>query len=224
MDLDVPVGLTRGQDETRGSTIGPSTTSGTWIQHPWQDLTVEDEPMTVSIDDGSGARKASSQPRVPVACWSLMAMDHHQPPTRQIDREPVGDLIEQLTVALGPGLRDIIVAAHGEHATPARLQLGKHTGLPDVSTVDREVTGGHQVGDPVVQRAMRVRQDRDPGAFILSRLNDHACPSSVQGQGQLASHVTGLDQFVRRLGLIKWEGLGDMDPQVATIDQLGAVA
>ncbi len=180
--------------------------------------------MTVSIDDGPGARKAPSQAGVPVAGWSLVTMDHRQPPTRQVDREPVGDLIEQLTVALGPGLRDVIVTAHGEHATPARLQLGKHAGLPDVATVDREVTGRHQVGDPVVQRAMRVRQDRDPGAFVLSRLNDHACPSeSVQGQGQLASHVTGLDQLVRRLGLIEWEGLGDMDPQLATIDQLGAV-
>jgi hypothetical protein len=118
--------------------------------------------MAVTIDDRPCCWKPAAQALVPVVRGALVAVDQDQAPSGQVELHRLRKLTQQVMISLGPLPRDVVVSEYGDDAAKSGLQPGEDIGTPDITSVDRQITGCHQVFNARIQVAMRVGQDANP--------------------------------------------------------------
>lgn len=126
------------------------------IDDPGLALPVDDQRVTVAVDDGAGAREALPQEAVAARGRKLVAMDDRQHPARQTQLQDLGQMTQGGRLIGWPRVGAVVVTVDGEDP-PARLQGGQDGQVADVATVDGEVAAGHQLGDPWVERPVGIR-------------------------------------------------------------------
>lgn len=131
------------------------------VEDPGPSVDLQQQPMTVSIDDCPGMRETSAQQSVTIARIGLMTVDHHQMPARQRLIKPFRQMHEKLPIFLRPFARDIVIAEHRQHSPQPGLKLGEDGGMSDVAAMHGQIALTHEFLDARIKRAVSIGQDGD---------------------------------------------------------------
>ena len=132
------------------------------VDDPGNGVNIQRQQMTVAVDNGAGARKASAQQVMAMARRGLMAVDHDQMSARQWLIQPLGQMNEQRAIFRRPFARDIVVTEHRQHPTQPGLDLGQDGGVTDVPAMYGQITALDDFADARIERTVGVGQDGDP--------------------------------------------------------------
>lgn len=135
---------------------------GSRVDDPRRGVDIQGQQMTMTVNDGARARKASAQQPMTITRRSLVAVDDDQMSAGQRLVQPLGQMDEQRAIFRRPFARDIVIAGHCQHATQPGLDLGKDGGVTDVAAMHSQIAALDDVADARIQCAMGVGQNGDP--------------------------------------------------------------
>ncbi len=114
--------------------MGAGPAGGTGVEDPGQGLLIQQQPVAVTVDQGTGAWKTVAQPFVALPRRGLVAVDHDQITARQGHLDPTRELAQGRPVRGGSLGRAIVVATRRPHGAAPRLQSGDDRGCSRAMT------------------------------------------------------------------------------------------
>ncbi len=141
--------------------MGARASGSAGIDDPGRGVEIHGQQMTVTINDGAGARKTSPQQTMTMTCRDLMAVNHDQAPAGQWLFQAFGEMNEQRAILCRPFARHIVVAEDSQHPAESRLDLGEDGGVTDVPAMHGQIAALDDFPDARIECTVGVGQNGD---------------------------------------------------------------